>query len=48
MYDTWLANVDELRETLDEESVDDLIGEATMVGPTLSNRTGVLYTAERS
>lgn len=47
MYHTWLNNIDELRESLDEESVNDLIGEATMVGPTLSNRTGVLYTAER-
>ena len=48
MYDTWLANADELRENLDEESVDDLIGEATVVGPTLFNRTGVLYMAELS
>ncbi len=47
MYDTWLANVDELRAGLDEESMNDLIGEATTVGPTLSRRTGVLYTAER-
>jgi ubiquinone/menaquinone biosynthesis C-methylase UbiE len=48
MYDGWLNNIDELRESLDEESVEDLIGEATAVGPTLSNRTGVLYTAELS
>jgi ubiquinone/menaquinone biosynthesis C-methylase UbiE len=48
MYDGWLNNVDALRENLDEESIDDLIGEATTVGPTLSNRTGVLYTAERT
>lgn len=47
MYDTWLANVDELRAGLDEESMNDLIGEATAVGPTLSRRTGVLYIAER-
>jgi ubiquinone/menaquinone biosynthesis C-methylase UbiE len=46
MYDGWLANVDALRENLDAESIDDLVGEATMVGPTLSRRTGVLYTAE--
>jgi ubiquinone/menaquinone biosynthesis C-methylase UbiE len=48
MYDTWLANIDELRKGLDEESMDDLIGEATTVGPTLSSRTGVLYIAERT
>jgi ubiquinone/menaquinone biosynthesis C-methylase UbiE len=48
MYDGWLNNIDELRENLDEESIDDLIGEATMVGPTLSNRTGVLYIAQRA
>jgi ubiquinone/menaquinone biosynthesis C-methylase UbiE len=48
MYDGWLNNVDALRESLDQESIDDLIGEATTVGPTLSRRTGVLYTAERT
>jgi ubiquinone/menaquinone biosynthesis C-methylase UbiE len=48
MYDGWLGNIDALRESLDEESIDDLIGEATTVGPTLSNRTGVLYVAERT
>jgi ubiquinone/menaquinone biosynthesis C-methylase UbiE len=47
MYDTWLAHSDELRASLDEESIDDLIGEANTVGPTLAGRTGVLYTTER-
>ena len=47
MYDGWLANVDELREQPRRGVINDLIGEATAVGPTLSRRTGVLYTAER-
>ena len=45
MYDVWLANIDEVRETLGDESADDLEGEAKSVGPTVSGRTGVLYTA---
>jgi ubiquinone/menaquinone biosynthesis C-methylase UbiE len=48
MYDGWLTNIDALREDLDEESVNDLIGEATTVGPTLARRTGVLYATERT
>jgi SAM-dependent methyltransferase len=45
MYEVWLANIDEIRATLGEESADDLVDEAMMVGPTLADRTGVLYTA---
>ncbi|HEY5200942.1 MAG TPA: class I SAM-dependent methyltransferase [Acidothermaceae bacterium] len=48
MYDGWLANRDELAASLDKESLDDLIGEASAVGPTLSRRTGVLYTTQLS
>jgi len=47
MYDSWVANIDELRAELGDESADDLIGEAESVGPTLARRTGVLYTAEK-
>ncbi len=45
MYDVWLANIDEIRGTLGDESADDLVAEATTVGPTVAERTGVLYTA---
>lgn len=48
MYDNWLANIDELRAELGDQSADDLIEEATSVGPTLARRTGVLYTTERT
>jgi ubiquinone/menaquinone biosynthesis C-methylase UbiE len=47
MYDTWIANIDEVRRTLGDESAEDLILEATQVGPTLVHRTGVLYTTRR-
>jgi ubiquinone/menaquinone biosynthesis C-methylase UbiE len=47
MYDAWLDNIDALRAELGDESADDLINEAHSVGPTLSRRTGVLYTAEK-
>ena len=47
MYDTWIANIDEVRRTLGDESAEDLIQEATQVGPTLVHRTGVLYTTRR-
>lgn len=47
MYDTWLANISELRQGLGDESADDLVQEATLVGPTLAHRTGVLYTTRR-
>jgi ubiquinone/menaquinone biosynthesis C-methylase UbiE len=47
MYAVWLANIDEVRRTLGEPSANDLTEEATQVGPTLSGRTGVLYTAVR-
>jgi ubiquinone/menaquinone biosynthesis C-methylase UbiE len=47
MYDTWIANIDEVRQSLGDESADDLIEEATQVGPTLAGRTGVLYTTRR-
>ncbi len=47
MYDTWIANLDEVRHSLGDESADDLIQEASRVGPTLAHRTGVLYTTTR-
>jgi ubiquinone/menaquinone biosynthesis C-methylase UbiE len=47
MYDIWLASIDEVRRTLGDESAEDLIQEATQVGPTLDGRTGVLYTTCR-
>ena len=47
MYDAWLANIDELRAELGDASVDDLVGEANEVGPTLVARTGVLYVTEK-
>jgi hypothetical protein len=47
MYDTWIASIDEVRQSLGDESAEDLIQEATRVGPTLAHRTGVLYTTCR-
>lgn len=47
MYDAWLENIDALRAELGDQSADDLVSEAEMVTPTLSRRTGVLYTAEK-
>jgi ubiquinone/menaquinone biosynthesis C-methylase UbiE len=47
MYDAWVENIDALRPELGDESADDLLDEAHSVGPTLSRRTGVLYTAEK-
>ena len=47
MYDAWMENIDALRAELGDESADDLVDEAHTVGPTLSRRTGVLYTAEK-
>ena len=47
MYNGWLAEIDTLRAQLGDESADDLMEEAQSVGPTLSRRTGVLYTAEK-
>jgi ubiquinone/menaquinone biosynthesis C-methylase UbiE len=47
MYDAWLSNIDTLRAELGEESADDLVEEANNVGPTLIDRTGVLYTTEK-
>jgi ubiquinone/menaquinone biosynthesis C-methylase UbiE len=46
MYDAWVENIDALRAELGDESADELLSEANTVGPTLSRRTGVLYTAE--
>jgi ubiquinone/menaquinone biosynthesis C-methylase UbiE len=46
-YDTWTASIDEVRRSLGDESANDLIEEATQVGPTLAGRTGVLYTTRR-
>ena len=47
MYDIWIANIDEVRDQLGDQFADDLVDEATHVGPTLATRTGVLYTARR-
>ena len=47
MYDTWTANIDEVRQQLGDEYADDLVDEATYVGRTLATRTGILYTARR-
>ena len=47
MYNTWMARIDEVRRELGDESAEDLIDEATHVGPSLSARTGVLYTTRR-
>jgi ubiquinone/menaquinone biosynthesis C-methylase UbiE len=47
MYDTWIASIDEVRHSLGNEAAEDLIQEATHVGPTLAHRTGVLYTTRR-
>jgi ubiquinone/menaquinone biosynthesis C-methylase UbiE len=47
MYDAWIENIDALRAGLGDAVADDLVDEAQTVGPTLSRRTGVLYTAER-
>jgi ubiquinone/menaquinone biosynthesis C-methylase UbiE len=47
MYDAWVENIDARRAELGDGSADDLLDEAHSVGPTLSRRTGVLYTAEK-
>jgi ubiquinone/menaquinone biosynthesis C-methylase UbiE len=47
MYDAWVESIDALRAELGDESADDLLEEALTVGPTLSQRTGVLYTTEK-
>ncbi|MEV8212514.1 class I SAM-dependent methyltransferase [Leifsonia sp. NPDC077715] len=48
MYDVWMANLDEVRQTLGEEAANAMREEAETVGPTLPNRTGVLYVAQRA
>lgn len=47
MYDSWVENIDDLRAESGDEFADDLLDEAHIVGPTLSRRTGMLYTAEK-
>jgi SAM-dependent methyltransferase len=47
MYGTWIASIDEVRRSLGDEPAEDLLREATQVGPTLDRRTGVLYTTTR-
>ena len=47
MYDAWLENIDALRAELGDQSAEDLADEAHTVAPTLSQRTGVLCTAEK-
>jgi SAM-dependent methyltransferase len=46
-YELWLENLDEVREKLGAESASELRDEAEGVGPTLPDRTGVLYVARR-
>ncbi|WP_426515623.1 class I SAM-dependent methyltransferase [Diaminobutyricibacter sp. McL0618] len=48
LYEIWLENIDEVRETLGEDAANELRDEAESVGPTLVNRTGVLYVAQRA
>ncbi|MEN2737462.1 class I SAM-dependent methyltransferase [Microbacterium sp. X-17] len=47
MYELWLENLDEVRETFGDEYADELRDEAEAVGPSLPARTGVLYVARR-
>jgi ubiquinone/menaquinone biosynthesis C-methylase UbiE len=47
MYSTWLAHLDDVRSTLDDETAQDLEDEATTVGPTLATRVGMLYVARK-
>jgi ubiquinone/menaquinone biosynthesis C-methylase UbiE len=47
MYTAWMDNIEDIRAALGDESAQDLLEEASMVGPTLNGRTGVLYTTER-
>jgi ubiquinone/menaquinone biosynthesis C-methylase UbiE len=47
LFDTWETNIDALRAELGDQSADDLLDQARTVGPTLSRRTGVLYTTEK-
>ncbi|ANF31294.1 hypothetical protein A0130_06090 [Leifsonia xyli] len=47
MYEVWVANLDEVRDTLGDEAADEMREEAETVGPTLGTRTGVLYVAQR-
>lgn len=47
MYDAWVQNIDVLRVELGDASADELLSEAHTVGPSLSQSTGVLYTAEK-
>jgi ubiquinone/menaquinone biosynthesis C-methylase UbiE len=47
MYDAWVENIDVLRAESGDEFANDLLDEAHTVGPTLSRRTGMLYTAEK-
>lgn len=47
MYDAWVENIDVLRAESGDEFANDLLDEAHTVGPTLSRRTGMLYTAQK-
>ncbi len=47
LYEVWLENLDAVQETLGEDSANELKDEAESVGPTLADRTGVLYVARR-
>jgi ubiquinone/menaquinone biosynthesis C-methylase UbiE len=46
-YSAWIDKIEDIRAALGDESAQDLLDEANMVGPTLDRRTGVLYTTER-
>jgi SAM-dependent methyltransferase len=47
-YAAWIDNIDDIRAALGDEAAQELLDEASTVGPTLSDRTGVVYTTERS
>lgn len=47
MYELWLENLDEVRETLGDEYAEELRDEAEAMVPVLPKRTGVLYVARR-
>jgi ubiquinone/menaquinone biosynthesis C-methylase UbiE len=47
MYEAWVENIEALRTELGDEFANGLLDEADRVGPTLSRRMGVPYTAEK-
>ena len=47
MYDLWLANIDALRAEIGADGANDLVDEATTVGPTLPMRRSLVITARK-